>query len=50
VKAEIVTAVTGLAIPAATGSNQAAIDTAKRTRVNAAVLLVLVSPEYQVLK
>ena len=50
IKADIATAVAGIAIPASTGSNQAAIDSAKRTRVNAAVLLVLVSPEYQVLK
>ncbi len=49
-KADIATAVGSIAIPAATGSNQAAIDTAKRNRVNAAVLLVLVSPEFQVLK
>ena len=50
IKTDIATAVATITIPAATGSNQAAIDTAKRTRVNAAVLLVLVSPEYQVLK
>ena len=51
-KLEISTAVGGLLIPAlnAAGSNQAAIDTAKRTRVNAAVLLVLASPEFQVQK
>jgi Protein of unknown function (DUF1800) len=51
-KAEIATAVATVAIPVlnSTGSNQAAIDTAKRTRVNAAILLVLASPEYQVLK
>ena len=49
-KTDIATAVATLAIPASTGSNQAAIDTAKRNRVNAAVLLVLVSPEFQVLK
>ncbi len=51
-KLEISAAVAGLAIPAlnTAGSNQAAIDTAKRTRVNAAVLLVLASPEFQVQK
>ena len=51
-KLEISTAVAALVIPAlnGAGSNQAAIDTAKRTRVNAAVLLVLVSPEFQVQK
>ena len=43
-------AVESIAIPAATGSNQAAIDTAKRNRVNAAVFLTVVSPEYQVQK
>ena len=47
---DIATAVSSIAIPAATGSNQAAIDTAKRNRVNAAVLLVLASPEFQVQK
>ncbi len=51
-KADIATAVGSIAIPAlnTTGSNQAAIDTAKRNRVNAAVLLVLAAPEYQVQK
>ncbi len=51
-KLEISNAVAGLAVPAlnAAGSNQAAIDTAKRTRVNAALLLVLASPEFQVQK
>jgi hypothetical protein len=51
-KTEITTAITTVAIPAlnSTGSNQAAIDSAKRTRVNAAVLLVLASPEFQVQK
>ncbi len=49
-KAEIATAVGSIAIPAlnTAGSNQAAIDTAKRNRVNAAILLVLASPEFQV--
>jgi uncharacterized protein (DUF1800 family) len=49
-KSEITTAVASVAIPAlnATGSNQANIDAARRTRVNAAVLLMLASPEFQV--
>jgi uncharacterized protein (DUF1800 family) len=49
-KAEIVTAVGSIAIPAlnTAGTNQAAIDTARRNRVNAALLLVLASPEFQV--
>jgi uncharacterized protein (DUF1800 family) len=47
---EIVGAVSKMAIPAlaANGSNQAQIDSAKRARVNAALLLVLAAPEYQV--
>lgn len=49
-KTEIVTAISAITIPAATGSNQAQIDAAKRNRVNAAVLLMLVSPEFQVQK
>lgn len=49
-QADIATAVGSIAIPAATGSNQAAIDTARRNRVNAAILLVLASPEFQVQK
>ena len=47
---EIDGAVASIAIPAATGSNQAAIDGAKRNRVNTALLLTLVSPEFQVQK
>ncbi len=47
---DIATAAASIAIPAATGSNQAAIDTAKRNRVNAAILLVLATPEFQVQK
>ena len=45
-------AVGSVAIPAlnAAGSNQASIDTAKRARVNIALLLTLVSPEFQVQK
>ena len=34
----------------ATASNQAAVDAAKRTRVNAALLLALASPEFQIQK
>ena len=49
-QSDIATAVATIAIPAATGSNQAAIDTAKRNRVNAAVLLVVATPEFQVQK
>ena len=49
-KTEITDAISKITIPAATGSNQAAIDTAKRNRVNAALLLVLASPEFQVQK
>jgi uncharacterized protein (DUF1800 family) len=47
---EIVGAVSKMAIPALTsnGSNQAQVDRAKRARVNAALLLVLAAPEYQV--
>ena len=47
---EIEGAVGSIAIPAATGSNQAAIDSARRTRVNTAIFLTLVSPEFQVQK
>ena len=47
---EIEGAVTSVAIPTATGSNQTQIDAAKRTRVNAAIFLALVSPEFLVQK
>jgi uncharacterized protein (DUF1800 family) len=49
-KAEIATAVGTIAIPALNtgGTNQAAIDTARRNRVNAAILLVLAAPEFQI--
>ena len=48
--ADISAAVNSIAIPAlnSSGSNQAQIDTARRSRVNAAVLLVLATPEFQV--
>jgi hypothetical protein len=49
-KTEIVNAVGAIAIPAANGSNQAQIDTARRNRVNAAILLTVASPEFVVLK
>jgi uncharacterized protein (DUF1800 family) len=47
---EITGAVSKIAIPAlaANGSNQAQVDSAKRARVNSALLLVLAAPEYQV--
>ena len=49
-KAEIATAVGSIVIPAlnTAGSNQASIDSARRNRVRAAILLVLASPEFQV--
>ena len=49
-KTEIQGAVQLIAIPAlnSSGSNQAQVDSAKRNRVNAAIFLTLVSPEYQV--
>ncbi len=43
-------AVASITIPAPNGRNQAQIDAARRARVNTAVLLVLVSPEFQVQK
>jgi uncharacterized protein (DUF1800 family) len=51
-KTEVASAVSSITIPTlnAAGSNQAAIDTAKRTRLNAALFLVVISPEYQVQK
>jgi len=47
---DIATAVATIAIPALNtgGTNQAAIDTARRNRVNATILLVLAAPEFQV--
>jgi uncharacterized protein (DUF1800 family) len=50
--ADIATAVQSMAIPAlnAGGTNQTAVDSAKRNRVNAAILLVLATPESQVQK
>ncbi len=51
-KAEIVPAVDSIALPAlkADGSNQAALDSAKKNRVFAAVTLALVAPEFLVQK
>jgi uncharacterized protein (DUF1800 family) len=51
-RTEIAAAVEKIVIPApnAAGSNQAAIEAAKRNRVNAAVLLTLASPEFLVQK
>ena len=51
-RTEISTAVASITVPVlnAAGNNQAAIDSARRNRVNAAVLLVLVTPEFQVQK
>lgn len=45
-QADVATAAASIAIPAPNGSNQTAIDTAKRSRVNAALLLLLATPEY----
>ena len=49
-KAEIVGAVDKIVIPAlkSNGSNQKQVDDAKRARVNAAIFLTVVSPEFQV--
>ena len=49
-RTEIIDTVTRLTIPALNASltNQAAVDSAKRARVNAAILLVVASPEFQV--
>jgi uncharacterized protein (DUF1800 family) len=51
-KSEIATAVGSIAVPPLTsnGSNQAQVDTAKRNRVNAAILLTVAAPEFTVLK
>jgi hypothetical protein len=45
-RAELVQAVGSITLPAATAINQTQVDNAKRNRVNAALLLVLVSPEF----
>ncbi|WP_280153650.1 DUF1800 family protein [Piscinibacter sp. XHJ-5] len=51
-KSEIQGAIEKIVIPAlnGTGSNQAQVDAARRTRVNAALLLTLASPEFQTQK
>lgn len=49
-RAEIVNAVNSINIPAPNGRNQSQIDTARRNRVNTAVLLAASSPEFVVLK
>lgn len=49
-RTEIVGAVNAIVVPAPTATNAAAVETAKRNRVYAAVLLVLASPEYAILK
>lgn len=45
-KTKIVNEVTAIAVPASTGSNQTAIDTAHLNRVRMAILLTMASPEY----
>ena len=49
-RTEIVTAVGSIAIPVLNANlgNQTSVDNAKRARVNAAILLVLAAPEFQV--
>jgi uncharacterized protein (DUF1800 family) len=47
-RTEVATAVGKMPIPAATGSNQAQIETARRNRVKAAIYLLLLSPEFLV--
>lgn len=51
-KTDISDTIAKITIPALNsgGTNQAAIDTARRNRVNAAILLVVASPEFQVQK
>ena len=51
-KIEIQGAIEKMAIPVlnSTGSNQKQVNDAKRNRVNAAIFLALISPEYQVQK
>jgi hypothetical protein len=47
-RARIVESVNSVAIPAATGTNQSAIDTALLNRSKLAVYMTMVSPEYLV--
>jgi hypothetical protein len=49
-KAEIQGAIEKIVIPASTANNAAQIATAKRNRVNAAIFLAMVSPEFLVQK
>lgn len=49
-RAEIADAVGRIAIPTANATNAAQVDAAKRNRVNAAILLMLASPEFQIQK
>ena len=49
-KTEIVSAIGKIAIPAATGSNQTQIDTARKNRLKSAIYLTLLSPEFIVQK
>jgi hypothetical protein len=49
-KAEIEGAIEKIAIPAVTATNAAQVAAARRTRVNAAIFLAMVSPEFQVQK
>ncbi|WP_284616103.1 DUF1800 domain-containing protein [Aquabacterium humicola] len=49
-RTEIVNAVSAITIPTPNATNAAQIDKAKRNRVNAAVLLVAASPEFQIQK
>lgn len=47
-RSELTTLMDKLPIPAATGSNQTAIDTAKKNRAMAVIWLTAISPEFQV--
>jgi hypothetical protein len=51
-QADIATAIGSIVVPVlnATGSNLAAVNAAKRNRVNAALLLTLASPDFLVQK
>jgi uncharacterized protein (DUF1800 family) len=47
---KVVTAVTSVAVPAATATNAAAVATANKNRVGLAIFLIMASPEYLVQK
>jgi uncharacterized protein (DUF1800 family) len=47
-QSRVMAGINAIAIPAATGSNQAAIDTARLNRVKTAVFFSMISPEYLV--